>query len=261
MLKAVLFDMDDTLIDWSKRTLDWQEQDRHHLQLVFEYVTREVCPIEATPELFCDSVRQYARLAWMEAEEGLRAPSYGDALRHALEHMGVPGNLIDVNACLRAYGWQLIQGVTVFPDVPDVLHTLFFNNILIGLITNASVPMWLRDRELEACDLLRYFTDCRLSAVDVGYIKPHPIIFETALNRLGISPAEAVFVGDNPEADVVGAQRVGMRGVLRVTPNNTFTWFDDEIVPDGVVESFYELLPLLDKWYPGWRFTSQEASV
>src|SRR5512142_1766957 len=129
MLKAVLFDMDDTLLDWSKRSLEWQEQDRHDLQLVFDYITREVGPIAATTDLFVDAVRQHARQAWLEAEDGLQAPSYGNALRHALEEIGVPSHRIDVNACLHAYGWQLMNGVSVFPDVPDALKTLVKNGI------------------------------------------------------------------------------------------------------------------------------------
>jgi putative hydrolase of the HAD superfamily len=45
---------------------------------------------------------------------------------------------------------------------------------------------------------------------EVGWRKPKPIIFETALRRLGVSAGEALFVGDRADIDVVGAQGVGM---------------------------------------------------
>ena len=122
----------------------------------------------------------------------------------------------------------------------------------LGLITNASTPMWLRDTELEEVGLLHYFSDCRLSAVDVGYLKPHPAIFQHALDKLQLQPSEVVFVGDNPEADVSGAQSVGMKAVLRVVQkpgiitSRLFT-------PDARIDTFHELPAILDEWYPGWR--------
>jgi len=45
---------------------------------------------------------------------------------------------------------------------------------------------------------------------EVGWRKPKPVIFETALGRLGLRPAEALFVGDRADIDVVGARSVGM---------------------------------------------------
>lgn len=45
----------------------------------------------------------------------------------------------------------------------------------------------------------------------VGWRKPAPVIFETALALLGVGPAEALFVGDRADIDVAGARAVGMR--------------------------------------------------
>ena len=47
--------------------------------------------------------------------------------------------------------------------------------------------------------------------------KPEAVIFERALAQMGVDAETAVFVGDNPEADVRGAQKVGMRGVWKQT--------------------------------------------
>jgi putative hydrolase of the HAD superfamily len=49
----------------------------------------------------------------------------------------------------------------------------------------------------------------------VGVCKPHPRIFEEALRRVGVNACDAIFVGDIVRKDIVGAQRVGMRAVLR----------------------------------------------
>ena len=44
----------------------------------------------------------------------------------------------------------------------------------------------------------------------VGWRKPKPVIFETALDRMSLQPADALFVGDRPDIDVLGARAVGM---------------------------------------------------
>jgi HAD superfamily hydrolase (TIGR01662 family) len=254
MLKAVLFDMDDTLLDWSKKSVEWPDHERQHLQLVYDYINRDVHPLMAAPDTFFESVRNFSRQGWAESAIALRAPSYPEAMRMGLLELGVPPERIDLDACLRVMEWKLIGGVTIFPEVPEVLDLLASRGVRIGLVTNASLPMKMRDRELEMLGILQYFADCRIAAVDVGYLKPHPEIFLSALTRLGLNADEVVFVGDNAEADIKGAQSVGMRAVLRqIRPELPPALVNGEIEPDGVVTSLHELLPLLDIWYPAWR--------
>jgi putative hydrolase of the HAD superfamily len=50
--------------------------------------------------------------------------------------------------------------------------------------------------------------------VDVGWRKPHPAPFHRALALLSVPASEAVFVGDDPRWDIVGAERVGLRPIL-----------------------------------------------
>src|SRR5690606_15877365 len=106
--------------------------------------------------------------------------------------------------------------------------------------------------ELHGLSLIEYFPDCRISAADAGYLKPHPAIFEHALALVDASPDEAVFVGDNPIADIAGAQGVGMRAVLREV-HEVPPLLSGLIVPDATITSLEGLPPLLDDWFPGWR--------
>jgi putative hydrolase of the HAD superfamily len=55
-----------------------------------------------------------------------------------------------------------------------------------------------------------------VTAADVGYRKPHPLLFESALERLGVAPHQAVFVGDSYEDDIVPAAQLGMTAVLKL---------------------------------------------
>ena len=251
MLKAVLFDLDDTLIDWTGFDHGWEAHDRELLQGVFRYVNNEVCALEDFDSLVL-AFRECSRLAWENGRSSLRAPHLGRVMVDTLLAAGVPAEGIDERRCLEAYNWGAVPGVQTFPEVPAVLELLIEHEVRIGIVTNAHQPMWMRDRELEQLGLLDYFPDCRIAAADAGYLKPHPHIFERALELLGVQAEETVFIGDNPVADIAGAQGAGLKAVLRVRKPMS-PMLSGLIVPDYAIHSMQELPGILDEWYPGWR--------
>jgi putative hydrolase of the HAD superfamily len=68
-------------------------------------------------------------------------------------------------------------------------------------------------RILERLGLLG-LVDVVLDSQEEGVEKPHPAIFERALARCGVAPADAAYVGDLYSIDVLGARRCGLRPVL-----------------------------------------------
>jgi len=251
-LKAILFDFDDTLIDWSGVDLDWREVETSRLSRVHAYVNQEVQPFAVDIDVLVERYMENTKTAWSEGRSTLRAPNMPQVLYNSLIELGLPEHVIDQDAILNAYGWGLVDGTVVFPDVPPMLETLLAHDIKIGIVTNASQPMSMRDAELVDHQLIDYFLDCRISAADAGYLKPHPKIFEHALNILGTTPEETVFIGDNPIADIAGAQAAGMRAILRVK-KDTQKMISGLIVPDGAINSLEELPHILDEWFPDWR--------
>jgi HAD superfamily hydrolase (TIGR01662 family) len=101
--------------------------------------------------------------------------------------------------------------------VHDVLRKVSAAGYALGLVSNTFMISKVLDEELQAEGLLDYF-GARVYSCDVGYLKPHPKIFQTALDRLGVTAAETMFVGDLIDVDVKGAARLGMTTVL-VAPN------------------------------------------
>lgn len=71
-----------------------------------------------------------------------------------------------------------------------------------------------------------------------GWRKPHPQIFTDALSTLGVSPSDALFVGDSPHDDIIGAKTVGM----------DVAWVNaaDAAVPDGIPEPDYIIRAIPD---------------
>ncbi len=253
MLKSIIFDLDETLIDWSGFKEDtWDALHAYHLTGVFEYL-REFVPLNDY-DTFVSEFRSRITNAWQSARETLVAPNVPAALVDAALAVGVPKGSIDKPRLLEAYRWKQIEGTVTFPEVAETLTELRAAGLRLGIVTNADQPMALRDLELESLGLAEFFPECRVSAADHGYLKPHPSIFRAALDCLGTEPNESVFVGDDLNADIIGAQRAGLFAVYRrsrgvfesVKPN-------PDVQPDATITDLTELPAVLDAAFPGWR--------
>lgn len=250
-LKAVLFDLDDTLLDWSTFHGDWARMENAHLRNVFDFIVENGYALK-DPDEFAAEFRARTMSAWAAARTSLRAPNLGSVLMETAISLGVSPGGLDLRRMLEVYAWDAVPETRMFPEVPDTLSLLHQHQIKVGIVTNAYQPMWIRDVEIATHGILPFFPACRLSAADIGYLKPHPAIFQSALNCLDVKAHETVFVGDDPEADVVGAQGAGLHAVLRLSPRHRQV-YDDSIVPDARIHSLAELPGILDQWFPGWR--------
>jgi HAD superfamily hydrolase (TIGR01509 family) len=247
MIKAILFDVDDTLLDWSGFGGDWFDIEKPHLLRVYEYIHRDLHPLECSEERFIDEYFRRVQNAWASARNTLVAPHLGRILVDTAVALGTPNDLVEMEQCLIRYAWEGARGVTVFPDVPEVMPLLKERGLRFGLVTNAFHPMILRDQELQIFGLMDFFPECRISAADAGYLKPHHSIFAEALRRLNLTPDEVIFVGDNVVADIAGAQGAGMRAVLRIK-KPAQGMISGLIVPDAAINTLHELPTIIDEW-------------
>jgi putative hydrolase of the HAD superfamily len=96
------------------------------------------------------------------------------------------------------------------PEAPETLRLLKAAGYQLALVTNRSQPC---HEELAELGLLDFF-ELALTAGEAKAWKPDPSIFHQALQRLGATPGESMYVGDNYFADVVGARAAGLRPAL-----------------------------------------------
>ena len=128
-----------------------------------------------------------------------------------------------VEEILRIHGYDKIPPVsmtagglphqTVTPQQRRVRlarRALAARGLKLGLISNSHRCLMSFQRHFELEGLIA----AAISSAEHGYMKPHPSIFGTALNLAGVTAGESVMVGDSMTHDIIGAQRVGMRGVL-----------------------------------------------
>ena len=96
-----------------------------------------------------------------------------------------------------------------YDDAPPLLDQLA-GRYALGLVTNGAAD--LQREKLRLSRLGHHFASVVVSA-EVGAGKPEPLVFERALDELGVAPGEAMMVGDNFKRDVEGARRLGMSAV------------------------------------------------
>jgi putative hydrolase of the HAD superfamily len=125
----------------------------------------------------------------------------------------------------------------LFPDAVQTLSGLRTSGLKLGLITNRSMRM--QSRKLQCLALAPMFDTILISEAE-GISKPDPRIFHRALERLNVSPARSVFVGDHPEVDVAGARTAGMHAIWRRELKGS-----GMIQADGVIDELSDLLAWL----------------
>jgi len=175
--KAVLFDVDGTLLDYRRAQSEAVGHDAKLLKLV------------NSPE-----VQSY-------------------------EARGVPEPQGELKEFLTGYFQRLSGQGALMPGVREALKSLQ-GKTLFALVSNGAGAV--QDARLAAGGIIDYFP-VRVYSRDEGVAKPDPRILSITLERLGVLPEQAVFVGDSATSDMAAAQALGM----------DFIWFR----PDGRFDS------------------------
>jgi 2-haloacid dehalogenase len=128
---------------------------------------------------------------WLRALAGHHADFWqvtGDALDFALEALQLP------EAGLRARLMDLYLTLTAFPEVAPVLRTLKAAGLATAILSNGT-PAMLRAAVVNAG--LGELIDPVLSVEEVGVYKPHPKVYQLAVDRLALAPGAILFVSSN----------------------------------------------------------------
>jgi putative hydrolase of the HAD superfamily len=105
---------------------------------------------------------------------------------------------------------QFKMNLVLFEDVVPALTDLKGRGLVLGLISNVEQDITDTLQRLGLPSWLAVV----VTSQDAGSNKPQPEIFQEASRRAGVSPAEAIYVGDQYQVDVLGARGAGMKGIL-----------------------------------------------
>ena len=190
MIKSVLFDLDGTLLDrdTSIKQFIWAQYDRLIDRLSHipksDYTTRFI-ELDCHGHVWKDKVYQTL-----------------------VEKFEISG--ISWEELLDDYETQFQFHCVPFPGLIEMLTTLKQQGYLLGIITNGRGKF--QDRAISGLGIRDYFDTILISEIE-QVRKPQPEIFHRAIDRLGVLAQASVFVGDNPEADILGAKNAKMRTI------------------------------------------------
>ncbi|HEX9126818.1 MAG TPA: HAD family hydrolase [Methylomirabilota bacterium] len=214
MLRAVTFDFWETLVHDSAEKM--RDQRLLRIGALHQVLGRADRVLDLV-----DVVDAYDRSEHMLVERFWsrdRDPAIAEQVRLVLE-IASPGAGDDMTPALfeeaiAGYIEPVLQlPPELEPGAAEAVRELASRGVALGIVSNTGrTPGIILRRVLERHDLLRHFTAISYSD-EVGYRKPDAEIFRRTLAELGIEASHAAHVGDNPIADVRGAQGAGMRGV------------------------------------------------
>jgi putative hydrolase of the HAD superfamily len=133
--------------------------------------------------------------------------------------------------------WAAHEHFSLYDDVLETFRALADRGIGRGLISNSHRCL----ASFQSHFALNGLIAVAVSSPDERYMKPHPAIFRTALERMRVQPRDAVMVGDSVSHDVEGARRAGMRAVL-IARERVPAGLPDDVI---AIQSLRELPPLL----------------
>ncbi len=259
MVKAVFFDLDDTLL-WDQKSVkeafvatckvanekygvdvdEFEEAVRKEAREIYaSYETYEftqmigINPFEGLWGNFLDDTDDFRKMAEV-------VPTYRkEAWTRGLKALGIDDEEFGVELAER-FPAERRQKPFIYDETFTVLDELKDKYRLL-LLTNGS-PDLQNTKLTITSELVPYFDEIVISGA-FGRGKPDPTIFEHALERMGLNKDEAIMVGDNLMTDILGASRAGIKSVWI----NRHDKERNEVVPDYEITHLEELYPILEE--------------
>lgn len=236
--RAVLFDLFDTLVLFHRERLPEVQVNGRAIRSTAGHLHAAFRPFAPAVELpvFVEALFwswQEAERIRGEAHREVGAPERFDMLfgRLGLEPSRVSAQAREL--LLATHMRELSKAVECPDHHPELLAELK-RGYRLAVVSNFDYAPTCR-AILEREGIGQLF-DTIVISDEVGWRKPKPVIFETALRRMGLRPAEALFVGDRADIDVLGARGVGMPTV----------WINREAagLPEGIQPPDFEIRDL-----------------
>jgi putative hydrolase of the HAD superfamily len=221
MIKAIIFDLDNTLLDFVKMK---------------QFSVKAAITAMNEAGLEVDEKKAYEDIFDLYMERGWENQQVFDDYLN--QTVGEVSNKI-LAAGIVSYRRAKEATLLVYPNVNKTLIQLIKMGINLAVVSDApSREAWMRLYYLN----LHHVFDPVLTFDDTGVRKPSPKPFQMALDYLKIKPNEAIMIGDWPERDVVGAKEIGMKTIF-ARYGDTFGTVDSGA--DWDVNDVYEVVNII----------------
>ena len=203
MITDIFFDLDRTLWDFETNS------DLALRELFTQFRLEEKI---ANQNQFIEDYNRINEELWeryrkgLTTKEELRIKRFDEALKlHGIDDVEFARQYCEhyIDLCPRQ--------TATFPNTHEVLAELKDSGKRLHIITNGFSEV--QHRKMTHCGIIDFF-DVVICSDQVGYNKPDVKIFQIALEQAKVKAPHTLMIGDHPEIDVLGANQVGMRGVL-----------------------------------------------
>lgn len=231
--KAILFDLDDTIISFDGVTeVAWEET-------CCSFVEKMDTAFDSNTLL--NHIRKVRQWYWDDAERHRIGrldmfKARREIVKLALDKLNY-NNEEAAQDLADTYTRRQLELVHLFPDSIDTLEKLKNQGIRMVLITNGNAEgqRW----KINRFSLEKYFEFCLVEG-EVGFGKPDIRVFELALNKLQLKAEEVWMVGDNLVWDIKAPQQLGIFSIWNDYRKIGLP-IDSEVVPDRIINSIGEL--------------------
>jgi putative hydrolase of the HAD superfamily len=223
LIRAIVFDLDNTLTDFMKMKGD-------AINAAIDGM------IDAGLQTPREAIR--ARIDAIYQEQGLEYQRVFDELLES------EAGLIDpkiLASGIVAYRRARESALVLYPHVHMTLLELVKRGIRLGVVSDApQAQVWLR-----LCSLsLQHVFDAVVTFDDTGERKPSPAPFRKVLEKLDVPPEQSMMIGDWAERDVVGGKSLGMKTVFARYGD---TFGTGESGADYDIHDVFELVAIVDR--------------
>ena len=233
MLKAVLFDLDGTLLPMDQNIF---------MKDYFGRLIRRLVPIGYTPELFLASMK--AGIAAMTVNDGSRTneEAYWEAYT-SVSHTDLSKELPILDTFYNTEFDEVAAVCGCNPKAAELVQSLKAKGIRVILATNPLFPRIATQKRIRWAGLQPEDFEFYTTFEDIGYCKPNPDYYREVLRRACLDASDCLMVGNDVAEDMMAGAKVDLRGFLLTdclinTPNA-----DVNDYPHG---SFEELSAYID---------------
>lgn len=198
-MKALIFDVDDTLYD---QIQPFERALERHIEVAREQIE----PLYLSFRRYADEVFEATATGKMSLKD-----SHIYRMKHALADFGY--QVSDATALAIQIDYDYFQGqIELSPVFPEIFSWCQAQGIAMGIITNG--PYRHQLRKIRTMGLVNWFElEHVLISGQVGITKPNPAIFQLMEERLGMSGEDICYLGDSFGNDVVGAKAANWKAI------------------------------------------------
>jgi HAD superfamily hydrolase (TIGR01662 family) len=235
-IQAVLFDMFDTLMIIEKNHAFYSPSLKSAHQVLVNN------GVDVKYAAFRDAYTKARDELYVKADMRLEEPHFNMRIANALEHLGYSfdANNKVVAEATNAFCEGFMEYVRIDENAKSALEKLR-GRYTLGIVSNFAIPECV-DKLLVKHGLDKLFDVVVVSAA-VNKRKPSPEIFQKALDKIGVTAENAVFVGDTADADIMGAKAAGMKTIFI---ERRLQKEAEQACPDRIIKSLNELTEAIE---------------